>query len=61
MTIGKKLYVGFGAILAIILFLFLINIYAVMRQSSARDAVKANVQRRPDDRGRSLRSDGESP
>ena len=25
MTIGKKLYVGFGAILAIILFLFLIN------------------------------------
>ncbi|HTW22626.1 MAG TPA: methyl-accepting chemotaxis protein [Candidatus Baltobacteraceae bacterium] len=43
MTIGKKLYVGFGAILAIILFLFVINIIAVMRQSSTREAVKATL------------------
>lgn len=43
MTIGKKLYWGFGAILAIILFLFMINIFAVMRQSSTRDAVKSTL------------------
>ncbi|MGD0955509.1 MAG: methyl-accepting chemotaxis protein [Candidatus Acidiferrales bacterium] len=43
MTIGKKLYWGFGAILAIILFLFVINIFAVIRQYSAREAVKATL------------------
>jgi methyl-accepting chemotaxis protein len=43
MTIGKKLYAGFGAILAIILFLFVINIVAVTRQSSTRDAVRASL------------------
>ena len=43
MTIGKKLYVGFGAILAIILFLFVINIFAVMRQSSTRNAVQSTL------------------
>ena len=41
MTIGKKLYLGFGAILAIMLFLLVINIFTVVRQYSARDAVKA--------------------
>ncbi len=40
MTIGKKLYWGFGAILAIILFLFVMNIASLLRQSSTRDAVK---------------------
>ena len=30
MTISKKLYVGFGAILAIMLFLFIINIFTVV-------------------------------
>jgi methyl-accepting chemotaxis protein len=43
MTIGKKLYLGFGAILAIILFLFVINIFAVVRQYSAREAVSATL------------------
>jgi CHASE3 domain sensor protein len=32
MTIGKKLYFGFGAILAIMLFLLAINIFTVVRQ-----------------------------
>jgi methyl-accepting chemotaxis protein len=40
MTIGKKLYWGFGSILALILFGFVINIFSVFRQYSARDAVK---------------------
>jgi methyl-accepting chemotaxis protein len=47
MTIGKRLYWGFGAILAIMAFLLVINILTVMRQYSARDAVKttfADVQ-----------------
>jgi methyl-accepting chemotaxis protein len=43
MTIGKKLYYGFGAILAIILFLFVINIFTVMRQYSTREAVRATL------------------
>jgi methyl-accepting chemotaxis protein len=43
MTIGKKLYWGFGAILAIILFLFVINIFTVMRQFSTREAVRATL------------------
>jgi len=43
MTIGKKLYWGFAAILAIILCLFVINIFAIMRQYSARDAVKSTL------------------
>ncbi len=43
MTIGKKLYMGFGAVLAIMLFLLLINIFTVVRQYSARDAVKATL------------------
>jgi methyl-accepting chemotaxis protein len=43
MTIGKKLYWGFGAILAVILFLFVINIFTVMRQYSTRAAVSATL------------------
>jgi len=43
MTIGKKLYYGFGAILAIILFLFVINIVTVVRQYSTREAVRATL------------------
>ncbi len=43
MTIGKKLYWGFGAILAIILFLFVINMFIEMRQYSARSAVAATL------------------
>ncbi len=41
MTIGKKLYMGFGAVLAIMLFLLVINIFSIVRQYSARDSVTA--------------------
>ena len=37
MTIGKKLYLGFGAILAILLLLFIVNSFAVSRERSARN------------------------
>jgi methyl-accepting chemotaxis protein len=43
MTIGKKLYWGFGAILAVILFLFVINIFTAMRQYSTRSAVASTL------------------
>ncbi|MGH9563875.1 MAG: CHASE3 domain-containing protein, partial [Terracidiphilus sp.] len=43
MTIGKKLYMGFGAILAIMLGLLVINIFTVMRQYSARAEVTATL------------------
>ena len=38
MTIGKKLYVNFGAILAMVIVLFLVNIIAVQREHSAKAA-----------------------
>jgi CHASE3 domain sensor protein len=48
MTIGKKLYAGFGLILGILSLLFVVNIIAGWKQSSARkdssmalDAVRA--------------------
>jgi len=47
MTIGKKLYLGFGAILAIMLVLFVINLFTVRREYAARSSVAvtlANVQ-----------------
>src|ERR1700722_11954171 len=47
MTIGKKLYLGFGAILAIMLALFIVNIFTVRREYNARATVRdtlANVQ-----------------
>jgi methyl-accepting chemotaxis protein len=43
MTITKKLYLGFGAILAIMLFLFVINIFTVLREYSARSASAATL------------------
>ncbi len=43
MTIGKKLYMGFGAILAIMLLLLVVNIFTVMRQYSARNQVTATL------------------
>jgi len=43
MTIAKKLYYGFGAVLAIILFLFLITIFSTMKQYSARAAADATL------------------
>ena len=43
MTIGKKLYYGFGAILAIMLVLFVINVITVRREYAAQDTVKATL------------------
>jgi methyl-accepting chemotaxis protein len=43
MTIGKKLYLGFGSILAIMLFLLVINIFTVQRQYNARSAVASTL------------------
>jgi methyl-accepting chemotaxis protein len=43
MTIGKKLYMGFGGILAIMLVLLVINIVTVTRQFSTSDQVTATV------------------
>ena len=36
MTIGKKLYFGFGAILTILVFLFIANTFAVIDRKSTR-------------------------
>ena len=42
MKIGKKLYMGFGAVLAILVCLFVVNIFAGLRERSARmDASEA--------------------
>jgi methyl-accepting chemotaxis protein len=38
MTIGKKLYLNFGAVLAMVLVLFLVNYFAVQREHSAKAA-----------------------
>lgn len=43
MTISKKLYMGFGAVLAIMLVLLLINVFTVMRQYSTRNQVTATL------------------
>src|ERR1700724_2620891 len=43
MTIGKKLYLGFGAVLAIMLVLFIINIFTVRREYSARATVASTL------------------
>jgi methyl-accepting chemotaxis protein len=43
MTIGKKLYLGFGSVLAIMLFLLVINIFTVQRQYTARSAVASGL------------------
>jgi methyl-accepting chemotaxis protein len=43
MTIGKKLYLRFGAILAIMLFLLVLNIVTVRRQFAARAAVASTL------------------
>src|SRR5260370_37332104 len=44
MTIGKKLYAGFGLILAILLLLFVVNIIAGWKESSARRDASAALE-----------------
>lgn len=43
MTIGKKLYLGFGAILAIMLVLFVVNLFTVRREYNARATVRETL------------------
>ena len=42
MTIGKKLYVNFGAVLAMVVVLFLVNFFAVQREHVAKAAAAAS-------------------
>jgi methyl-accepting chemotaxis protein len=44
MTIGKKLYIGFGSILCILIGLFFVNIITGLRQQSARSEASAALQ-----------------
>ena len=49
MTIGKKLYYGFGAVLVFLVALFLVNIIAGIKESSARKdaSTPGGADRRP--------------
>jgi methyl-accepting chemotaxis protein len=44
MTIGKKLYVNFGAVLALVLVLLLVNLIAVQREHSAKAAASRALE-----------------
>jgi methyl-accepting chemotaxis protein len=44
MTIGKKLYLNFGAVLAMVVVLFLVNLVAVQREHSAKTAASQALQ-----------------
>ncbi len=44
MTIGKKLYIGFGSILVILIGLFAVNIVAGLREKSARSDAQNSLQ-----------------
>ena len=44
MTIGKKLYAGFGSVLAILVLLFLMNIIFSWKEGSARKAASTTLQ-----------------
>ncbi|HYL64401.1 MAG TPA: methyl-accepting chemotaxis protein [Candidatus Methylomirabilis sp.] len=41
MSIGKRLYLGFGAVVGILLLLFVVNFFAGLREKSARNDAKA--------------------
>jgi len=43
MTIGKKLYVNFGSVLAMVVVLFLVNLVAVQREHAAKAAAAASL------------------
>jgi methyl-accepting chemotaxis protein len=43
MTIGKKLYINFGAVLAMVVVLFLVNLVAVQREHSAKTAAQQTM------------------
>lgn len=43
MTIGKKLYYGFGAVLLLVLIVFAVNLSAIFREHSVRDQAKSTT------------------
>jgi len=44
MTIGRKLYINFGAVLAMVVVLFLVNLIAVQREHSAKAAAAKSLE-----------------
>jgi methyl-accepting chemotaxis protein len=44
MTIGKKLYINFGAVLAMVVVLFLVNMIAVQREHSAKSSAQQSME-----------------
>ena len=44
MTIGKKLYLSFGAVLAMVVVLFLVNLTAVQREHAAKAAAAQSME-----------------
>ncbi|MGB6524752.1 MAG: hypothetical protein WBE87_07530, partial [Candidatus Acidiferrales bacterium] len=44
MTIGKKLYLGFGSILALVVIVFLVNLTALLREHSVRTKAATTLQ-----------------
>jgi methyl-accepting chemotaxis protein len=44
MTIGKRLYYGFGAVVGILLLLFFVNVITGWKQSSARNDAKSSLE-----------------
>src|ERR1700719_1278915 len=44
MTISRKLYVGFGSILGILVLLFLVSFFASQREHSARNTGASSLQ-----------------
>jgi methyl-accepting chemotaxis protein len=44
MSIGKKLYMNFGAVLAMVVVLFLVNMVAVQREHAAKSAAAGSLQ-----------------
>ncbi len=44
MSIGKKLYMNFGAVLAMVVVLFLVNMVAVQREHAAKSAATSSLQ-----------------
>jgi methyl-accepting chemotaxis protein len=44
MTIGKKLYINFGAVLAMVVVLFLVNMIAVQREHSAKASAQQSME-----------------
>jgi methyl-accepting chemotaxis protein len=43
MTIGKRLWAGFGAVLGVIVFLFLVNVFTVVRQWATQSVVRSTL------------------